>query len=928
MRTRSRKRAVLVAIRGTLLVSLAVILEAGGYLTPLESLLYRERVRHCQGYQPQPAPSLVHLDVDDNTLNDVGHWPWPPATLARIVDEVARAQPKVLEMDVLFAEPAEGDDVLAASFKRLGSALIPVSLNFIDPPPDSRVRRSLLPLLVEDPERTEEECLKLLRPKGITAADLARTPTDSFSEVRQAAFRERIWRELTSAGSSASDGRALRREVRQRMLPRENPLMTTVLDRLFDEEFERQLRLWSVERFTLPPDTAGPTPVIVGSAEIAPVRELAGAAAFSGYVDYLPEETTVRTVPLLAKFGDRVLPHMDLVAACTVLGADVRQVRLTADTLVIPRPGAADVVVPVSPRDVPGGGRAGAMMELPLFGKPGDWLTMYDVPRHERPARHVSVDGIWQVCQTIDRLRSNSDNVDQLLKDWMARSAGQAAVDQYEAARPTGAAREVLIRSTLADTAEYVNNLSAVPDLDAGTRGELETVKRINVSLQLLVGETAAFEAQLARQRAALRDALHDRAVFFGGTATSLKDVQPTDLFGETPGIVVHGAVFNAIVTGKMWRRTPAALGTALTAAIGLVVLLLVMWLSPAPAFVASVAVGLGYLAVNGYVLFARDNLIVDAAGPAVAVAVVWALMTLADFLTEVADRARITKHFRTYVDPVVVDYVIEHPEHVRFDGERRELTIGFSDLAGFTTLTDQLGERVVPVLAEYVGQMIPVIRDRRGTFDKQIGDGLCFFFGAPKPDDQHAAQAVRTVMAMHAGLVEFNRTLDARGFPRLGMRIGLATGEVIVGDAGAKNAASYTTLGGTTNLASRLEGANKNFGTHTLVTARTVELLGDEFLLRPIANLRVAGKLSCTVVYEPICAAADATDRDRELAERTTAVFDAYRRGDFAACQRAVAAMEAAFGPSKLTRLYAERSAEPYDEKEHCDGQIVLTEK
>jgi adenylate cyclase len=349
----------------------------------------------------------------------------------------------------------------------------------------------------------------------------------------------------------------------------------------------------------------------------------------------------------------------------------------------------------------------------------------------------------------------------------------------------------------------------------------------------------------------------------------------------------------------------------------------------PGPAFTASAALALGYLALNGYILFARDNYIVSAAGPLVAVAMVWGGMTLGNIITERADRARITRRFRSYVDPTVVDFYVNNPDHQRFDGERRELTIGFSDLAGFTTLTDQMGEKVVPLLAEYVGEMVPIIRGHRGNFDKQIGDGLCFFFGAPIPDDQHALHAVQTALDMHAALAKFNQLLKDRDLPPLGMRIGIATGDVIVGDAGPPSASSYTTLGGTTNLAARLEPVNKLFGTRTLITARTVDLMHGEFLTRPIANIRVAGKLNCVVVHEPMCLIADATDHDRKLADCTEKVFHAYRQADFAACIHAARQLEEAFSHSKFARYYLHLAENPpADLSDLSDGQIILTEK
>src|SRR5262249_49460067 len=145
---------------------------------------------------------------------------------------------------------------------------------------------------------------------------------------------------------------------------------------------------------------------------------------------------------------------------------------------------------------------------------------------------------------------------------------------------------------------------------------------------------------------------LHNKVVYFGGTATSLGDIRPTPLFGQCPGVVVHGAIYNAIVTGRMWKRAPDWIGAVLTAALGLVTMLLVLAMRPAIAFVASLFLGIGYLAFNGYYLFAHNNWVVEAAGPPVAVLLVWSGLTLTNIVTEIAEKKRITRRLGGYVDP------------------------------------------------------------------------------------------------------------------------------------------------------------------------------------------------------------------------------------------------------------------------------------
>jgi adenylate cyclase len=227
------------------------------------------------------------------------------------------------------------------------------------------------------------------------------------------------------------------------------------------------------------------------------------------------------------------------------------------------------------------------------------------------------------------------------------------------------------------------------------------------------------------------------------------------------------------------------------------------------------------------------------------------------------------------------------------------------------------------------MAEMVPLIRKHQGYVAKLMGDGIYFFFGAPQPNRDHAADGVAALLTMKMAFDQFNIRLQERGNAPLGMRAGLSTGQVIIGDAGSPDCSDYTALGPTTNLASRLESANKVFGTYALITERTVELLKGAYLVRPIANLVVAGKTVPVPVYEPICPIEKATDEQRLLVLQTQGIIDAYRAGDFNACIAAADKMIQTFGPSKLGDFYSSLSREnianpPTD----FDGRVILTEK
>ncbi|MDB5291793.1 MAG: hypothetical protein JWL69_3034, partial [Phycisphaerales bacterium] len=888
----NRRRRLWAGARIVLLTYLAVYAQSVGYLTRLEHVLYDQRVTRCQRFMPPPSDRIVHLDIDDNTLAQIGRWPWHRDVMAEILEEVRRTEPRVLAMDVLFAEPEEiaydstgkvidRDAVLTETVRGFGRVLIPSSFTLDPPPSAGEIGRQLAAMLVEEPELTAEQCIARLRAGGMNAAGLDDAARRAVLAVRPDALYERIWRELDDAQSAGHEPGPGAKELLQRkiFLHADAQFTGSVPERLFVEEYERVVRERALRRFTLPP-AAGIPPVLHAYDQITPILPLSNAAAFSAFVNYLPDqaEGTVRSVPLVASYRGRLVPHMGLAAACAALGVDVRTVRLAPNNITIPRPGGRDIVIPVNTRENAAVGSVGMLMEVPMFGRSGEWQTMYDYPRHQNPVQHVSVYEAWRICLTKRRIEANESAADRVLVDALGLTDPKAASD-YRTAPLRGDAKRKMILETLASMADVITGLASVAAADLGPAEQqlLAKLKTDDSNLRQILKQNDAMNQQLAGLRSELRTKLNDKVLFMGGTATGHTDMYPTALHPICPGVVVHGAVCNAILTGKMWRVAPPYVTLLITAATGLVCGIFATFFSPARAFIATASLSVGYLLVNGFVLFDYGNLIVGAAGPAFAAGLAWSAITLFNFIAEAAERARITARFSNYVDPSLVNWVIDHPEQARFDGESREMSMGFTDLAGFTTLTEQLGERTVKLLAEYMGHMIPIIRAHNGYVSRLMGDGIYFFFGAPKPDADHANHAVSAALAMHEAVDQLNLTLPARGFPLLKLRAGLSSGRVIVGDAGSAEFSDYTALGDPVNTAARLESANKFFGTRTLLTARTIELVNSAFLMRPIANLRVAGKTKGVQVYEPLCrmeAATPAQRRLAELTERMTAAF------------------------------------------------------
>ena len=927
MRPVERRRFRYLLLVGALLTAATVAADALGRLGFLESELYDLRAKSCQFFLRPPVPPL-HVGIDANSLEAYGRWPWPRARVAAVVDQLYAAGAKVVALDIVFSDPdqfgPEQDEILAAAMGRGGATVTSVQLHTATVS-EARARFTgrLRGELARDLELSPEAVRQALERDGFRSTDGSGDFVSDFVEERKEAMFQRIAAEL-DAGASDPD------EIRARLLPGVD--LATVADTspltlAFAEQYDRAERARYMRRFMRPPEPG--LPASPGSNRAPPVLPVARESAGVGFTNYDPDDDgAVRAVPLWLDVNGRLVPQLGLATLCMAVGTRPEEVRITPAAVVVPRRTGAggDIVIPTHTHEFAQGRRVAHCMSIPMFGT-GEWESMYDFPRHARPAQLVSVVGALRIVSTRQRIARNEDVADRAITAILALTDKDAA-DNYGVL-----AAEVRPRGDMTDQA-----LAGVPDAviaiwkTSTSPGQLARETSRIAKAQGALTQYLALDRQLrsllSEQQQALTDAVRGRVAIIGWVADASVDFKETPVHQLCPGVVVHGAIYNAAMSGELWTTAPPGYVPAITAVLGLLTTATVARLSPAKGFLAALVGVATYAGVNGVLLFDYGDLIVGAAGPVTVIAVTWAGITLTRVGIEIAERTRITRRFQTYVDPRLVAFIVEHPELKRFEGEVREMTVGFTDLAGFTTLTEQLGPRTVGLLSRYMGRMVLVIRGHRGLVHRFMGDGIMFSFGAPEPNPDHAADAVAAMLDMQAALARFNEEIVAEGFPALRMRIGVCTGQVVVGDSGA-DACDYTCLGDTTNSAARLESANKAVGTANLISARTLELLGGRYLVRPIGRLVVPGKHEWMMTYEPICPAADATDAQRRLVELTTAMVEHFQAARFEEALAAAAQVDEAVGPSKLTAVYRDLCRQHLaDPPASFAGQIVVREK
>jgi adenylate cyclase len=347
---------------------------------------------------------------------------------------------------------------------------------------------------------------------------------------------------------------------------------------------------------------------------------------------------------------------------------------------------------------------------------------------------------------------------------------------------------------------------------------------------------------------------LRDRVVLIGNTAQGIGDMRVTPYGRLFPGVEVRANIIESLLEGDVlhrpdWMRYVDVAGMLL---IGIIMVGLLGRLGVAGAGILAAVLLAAYL-FAATALFRTEGLWLNIVYPSVLIGLLFTAATLVHYFFAFSEKRYLKLAFQHYVPPAVVDGLVSGAEPLRLGGEKRELTVLFSDIRGFTTLSEAMSpEDLVKLMNEYFTAMTDKVFEHRGSLDKYIGDAVMAVYGAPVAEPRHAALACRTALEMLTVLDQLKVGWKSRGLPVIDIGVGINTGPMIVGNMGSANRFNYTVVGDSVNLASRIESLNKSYGTNVLVSEYTYEVVKDEFpFAREIDNIRVRGRTQPVRLYE-----------------------------------------------------------------------------
>ena len=873
--SRSNPKVLLSALIATLLIVLIDL--SGGFDGWNEQVLDLEQ-RHLPRDVNAMSSDIVMVDIDDRALERIGRWPWPRTAIAGAIDELLRAGARTIAVDLDLADPQlptwhpgppateiDHDGTLAEAITDrivLGTLLMPDELasRWAAAGGDRKTLPAILEAMNAD---------FTLDPR-LESTGLSQQDRDAAADTMHMLWRHVIF------NAAAND--LSRQELLERAGPQADA-MAPIIDSALRQH---------AARVVLPGGKPGGPSRPPSPADRFPIDQLVKQAGATGYINIVRRghDGGIRQlVPTQSVGHEMQIPGLGIAAVLTHLGEGTSFT--TGPTSVR----VGDVLLPLHDEAITVCWPRGAHG----LGWPDLHRATTDAPRF---TGHLSIGELVLLAQARITLQHAQ-------ADLVAATRSVLSTIREDATLSLPDWLDADVQAEVADEVDFtLENIATREQLHAATAGlDADTIQRMGSMLDWRNATTtlAKDAGRVTAVEESLRSQVEDRLVFIGWTATgTLADFVPTAAGPRTPGVMVHAAIADMVLQdrslweGARWWSSVAA------ACLGLLIALLVATLGPWPATASASCVFLLWC-VAVVMFFWKANVVLPLACPLVTITLSWATGTSSRAIMVQREKRRVTLQFRARVPEALVDELARDPDSVGMRGVRREVCVMFGDLAGFTTISEQLDtEDTVALLNQCMSGLAERVTDQEGYVNKFLGDGFLAFWSAFGDQPNQADLAGRAAIECQKFMREINANA-APGTPPLGLRIGIATGEALVGDCGAPPRLNdYTVIGDVANLSARLESANKQFGSCILIDGRTKELIqSDDLPLCEIGPIQVVGR--DTVVDLWMITMDSVAEEIRSTASKLAA---AIRSGDRAEAQDALAALEAADGPSKRTSL------------------------
>jgi len=575
-----------------------------------------------------------------------------------------------------------------------------------------------------------------------------------------------------------------------------------------------------------------------------PIPELIEAAHGFGFVNRDTDiDGAVRKVRLVQLFKGRLYFNLAMVMLLNTCGVDIKNVVVEPGKYILLRNAFNPVTFETGDMRIPINKQG---MIYVNWAGPGPREKSFRIlPYYALMEYNTFVDGVYNFFdeqggpETGLELSRNNGEIEKNIalynkeKDAVKRKALYVKTEELRKAN-------LKIKNTLADPIR-----DEIKRIQEALKEKPKNDKQLKSDLAHWQNELQAIELVLRVEK------LRDNVTITGLTATGTIDIGQTPTWNEYAMVGAYHNTINTILQRKFIRKSPAWVNYIIMLIFAL---LMGFTIQRQSARTSVITIVLSMVVINAalVLIFVYINVWSDQLGINLALVLPSAAITSMKFMREENQKKFIKNAFARYLAPGVIDQIIEHPESLQLGGEEREITIFFSDVAKFSTLSEKLTPpELVSLLNEYLSEMTDIILKWGGTIDKYEGDAVMAFFGAPHPFEDHALRACMASIEQKKRLREMQEQWRSEGRDELKVRMGMNTGRAVVGNMGSRTRMDYTAMGDSVNLASRLEGANKFYLTNAMVSQATYEAAKDSIEGRKLDIIRVVGKTEPILIYE-----------------------------------------------------------------------------
>ncbi|WP_440905783.1 CHASE2 domain-containing protein [Catenovulum sp. SX2] len=419
---------------------------------------------------------------------------------------------------------------------------------------------------------------------------------------------------------------------------------------------------------------------------------------------------------------------------------------------------------------------------------------------------------------------------------------------------------------------------------------------------------------------------------FIGTSSVGLADLRETPVGIQYPGVEVHANVAEALLHPEVLKFQPDVANEWVVVMLCLIGAFS-SWLMPKLGSIKMALTGATLIAISivfNLVQWHFFSIVLPLFTVIALLVTITAVNVAIGYAAESNQKKVIKGFFDQYVPPAHIDKMLSDPSSVSFDGERKVMSVLFSDIRSFTTISERLSAtELKQLLNQYFSPITKSILDHKGTIDKYVGDMVMAFWGAPLDDPEHADNAITAAFAMLKITEELNVSFAQQGFPEIAIGIGINTGEMNVGDMGSEFRRAYTVLGDAVNLGSRLEGLTKFYGVKLLVSESTQEL-ATSYVYRPIDRVKVKGKNQAVAIVEPICLFSELTEDIKDELSLHLQAYDWYLSQEWQQAEEVFSQLSDQYPARMLYKIYLERIEELREQDfiENWDGSFTHTSK